>query len=360
MAGVQRVLAIAKGLSEQGEKIKIVYLSPTYGNKCKDQIQNVSFEYWGDILSMSNRLLGMISSAWHLLFCLSKRDIIYYYGLTPSVIFLLLLHKRQYYHEFTEYPPFIFGGGWLGAIRKKLHIRFMKRCIRIFVISKKLRQYCINKGISPRKTVILNMLADDNRFKNVDYKPKERYIAYCGNGENFKDGVDILLKAFALVAIRYKNIKLYILGKGPKNDTDIQLHIIKDNNLEKRVFMPGIIASTEVPQFIINAEILVLARPFNIQAEYGFPTKLGEYLLTGNPVVVTKVGELDDFLTDKKNCLFAKPDDPEDFADKLLWLLNNRDEAHKIGERGKLVAQENFSYRTETKKIIEAINDKKQ
>ena len=47
--------------------------------------------------------------------------------------------------------------------------------------------------------------------------------------------------------------------------------------------------------------MLVLARPDNIQAKGGFPTKLGEYLATGNPVVVTKVGEIPNYLIDGVN-----------------------------------------------------------
>ena len=108
--------------------------------------------------------------------------------------------------------------------------------------------------------------------------------------------------------------------------------------------------------YLKNAEILALARPDNVQAAYGFPTKLGEYLLTGNPVVVTRVGELDNFLVDRESCLFANPNSAEDFADKLLWLLAHPDEGKQIGKKGKRVAELNFNSRIEAQKIIRVLN----
>lgn len=352
LAGVRRILAISKGLGEKGVCVKIVFLSTSCGLKCEEQIPNVSFEYWGDSISCKNQFLGVVSSAWKLLFKLPKKEPIYYYGLIPLVMLLLSFHKRNYYHEFTEYPPFIFGKGLYGHIQQKLHIHFMRHCKNIFVISKRLKKYCVNRGVNEKNIYILNMLVDNNRFAHLSRNPKERYIAYCGNGENFKDGVDGLIKSFAIIAKKDLDIKLYLLGKGPQSDIDVQKEIIRENHLENRVCMLGLVSANEVPSILMNAEILALARPNNIQAEYGFPTKVGEYLLTGNPIVLTKVGELSDFLVDGETCFFAEPDNPEDFATKLLWLLTNEKEARKIGEKGKIVAQNNFNYKLETDKII--------
>ena len=65
---------------------------------------------------------------------------------------------------------------------------------------------------------------------------------------------------------------------------------------------------------------MALARPTNKQAEGGFPTKLGEYLATGNTVVVTNVGEIGEFLHDKVNAFVSDPDSPEKNFVKLFWI----------------------------------------
>ena len=112
-----------------------------------------------------------------------------------------------------------------------------------------------------------------------------------------------------------------------------------------------------IPQLLMNAEVLALDRPDNLQAKYGFPTKLGEYLLTKNPVVVTAVGDIPKFLKDGVSALIAKPSDAEDFSSKLIWALTHKDEAARIGRAGCSVAMENFNSFTEAQKIVKFLKN---
>ena len=117
----------------------------------------------------------------------------------------------------------------------------------------------------------------------------------------------------------------------------------------------GVIPAEQMPQMLKNACVLVLARPDSLQAQCGFPTKLGEYLLTGNPVVVTRVGDIPLFLENQKTALLAEQRNPGDFAEKVLWAIEHPKEAELIGLAGREVALKEFNYRTETKKILNII-----
>ena len=86
-----------------------------------------------------------------------------------------------------------------------------------------------------------------------------------------------------------------------------------------------------------------------------FPSKLGEYLLTENPVVVTKVGDIPLFLKDGESALLAEERNASEFSSKLIWALEHPEEAARIGKAGALVALRQFNYLTETKKIIDVI-----
>lgn len=88
-----------------------------------------------------------------------------------------------------------------------------------------------------------------------------------------------------------------------------------------------------------------MARPNNRQAKGGFPTKLGEYLATSKPVVLTKVGEIPLFLTDGVNAYLSEPDNAESFAKKLDEALSNQKEARKVGLNGRHLADTVFNYR---------------
>ena len=130
------------------------------------------------------------------------------------------------------------------------------------------------------------------------------------------------------------------------------------SGISNKVVFTGVVSIQDMPQLLKDAEALVLDRPDSIQAQCGFPTKLGEYLLTENPVIVTKVGDIPKFLTDGVSALLAEERNPEDFASKIEWVLSHKEEAAEIGKRGALVALKNFNCEIETKKIIDFIMKK--
>ena len=91
-------------------------------------------------------------------------------------------------------------------------------------------------------------------------------------------------------------------------------------NIMDEVIFTGKIQKDLMPDYLCNANVLCLARPNNIQAQGGFPTKLGKSLATGNPVVVTKVGEIPDYL-DEQSAYLACPGSVDDFANNLKKAL---------------------------------------
>lgn len=226
----------------------------------------------------------------------------------------------------------------------------------MLLISESLKNYYINKGVSEEKILVVNMTVDSARFTDIKkQRGSVRYIAYCGAVSNYKDGVDVLIKAFAEVAKRISAIKLYIIGAFPsEKDKEQDLQLVDSLGIKDRVVFTGNIDRTKMPQMLVNAEALVLARPDNIQAQYGFPTKLGEYLLTGNPVVVTSVGEIPLFLKDDVNAYLAKPGDVKEIAYKIYESLTSG-KARLIGEAGKQTALESFNSDVEADKILKFI-----
>ena len=229
----------------------------------------------------------------------------------------------------------------------------------LFVISKPLKDFFIENGVDENKIHIINMTVDSKRFENlIKQGDVEKYIAYCGNVSNSKDGVDELIKSFALVAKKHDDVKLYIIGKLPPitdAPNDIRL-LVETLGIKDRVVFTGLVDYNEMPQLLKNAVALALARPNSLQAKHGFPTKLGEYLLTENPVVITDVGDMHLFLKNGESALIAEERNTVDFANKLCWILEHPKEAEEIGRKGKEVALQSFNADIETKKLVDIIS----
>lgn len=357
-ATFQRIWGLAQGIAQNGEYVKIVFLMPNNGMKCRERCNNLDCVYLGEDSGFKNKYICLFYSMINLLKIIKKGDLVLYYTFLPILFFINLIPNIKIAIEQNEYPPFIFNKGILGYLSISWFLRIARKAFRLFVISEKLKEYFVMQGVDSDKISIINMTVDSKRFTNIDKQKTERYIAYCGSVTIYKDGVDILLNAFSSVVKKMSDVKLYILGSIPyESDKKQFVKIMEEKGLMNKVHFLGVVECEFIPQYLKNAEILALARPNNIQSIYGFPTKLGEYLLSENPVVVTRVGELDFFLKDKENCLFAQPNSSTDFADKLLWLLEHKDAGINIGRNGKKVAESKFDYYIEAQKIVWAIRN---
>jgi glycosyltransferase involved in cell wall biosynthesis len=88
-----------------------------------------------------------------------------------------------------------------------------------------------------------------------------------------------------------------------------------------------------------------------LQSTGGFPTKLGEYLATGKPVVVTKVGDIPKYLEDGVSAYLVVPDDNKAFAEKLEFVLGNYANALKTAQCGIELTKSVFNYKVQSKRI---------
>ena len=358
-APTNRAMAFFKRLSEQGKEAHVLYFIPDANRAIvKDPFPGITFEYLWERNYIDFPVLRYISY-FSCIYALKKRlregDMIYVYAKADLMRFFVGKKGIKVYYEITEHPevhpPY--------GIAKKWALRdFFYHCRKLdglFVISKGLETYFTAQGVSNDKIVLFNMIADETRFVGIEKKETEKKsIVFCGSLKNSIDGVDELIRAFAIVSPHFPEVNLLIFARIDKESKDYHdcAKIINEYDLGNRVCFEGLVPYNEVPQRLKDATILALDRPDCLQAKYGFPTKLGEYLLSGNPVVVTSVGDISLYLEDMKTALIAVPNSPEAFANKLIWALNNPEEANVIGQRGRRVAMEQFNFRVEVDKVI--------
>lgn len=286
---------------------------------------------------------------------LKKGDTVLVYGSPECVETFSRIPGVRVFHERTESPEVI------PIANEKKQNTYLKSCAQIdglFVISTALKDYFVSIGVSPDKIHIINMTVDVGRFANLlSSKKSQKFITYCGSASNNKDGIDILIKAFSLVSQRFPDVKLQIIGNAPnKNDASGNVKLVESLGLAHKVVFTGVISMHKMPQVLKDSTILVLARPDSLQAKTGFPTKLGEYLLSESPVVVTSVGDIPLFLEHGKNAMLSVNKSPQEIAFMIMWLLEHPIEAAAIGKEGAKVAMRCFNYLTEVKKIVRVLN----
>lgn len=283
-------------------------------------------------------------------------DTVWIYDLPEAVIKLADRKDVHVFNEVTEHPEIGADSARAKESARK-RVEAIKKIDGLFVISTQLKQAYVDRGVDAGKIHIINMTVDADRFDGLQKQGDEKSIVFCGHGANNKDGVDQLIKAFAKVHEQHSEFLLKIIGPAPqRGDASGNVELVERLGLTESVIFCGRKSPDEVPQLLKNATILALDRPDSLQAQNGFPTKLGEYLLTENPVCVTNVGDIPLFLKNGESALIAEHDNVEDFAIKLLWAIDHPSEASEIGRRGADVARIHFNVMTEAKKMIDYMN----
>lgn len=356
-AATNRLLAYLKRFVEEGIRVTMVFFFPDENrNKYLSIPGGVNVIYYWEKRYSSNKYFQLIYNYLNVrcfVNSLPSGANVLVYGAVDVVHELVKRDDIHVFHERTEHPGVIGYKKVPFSPSLNQYLRDCQKCDALFVISTCLKNYFVEKGVSKEKVVIINMIVDPSRYDGIVRKPSERYLAYCGVIYNNKDGVDDLIKAFAKVSPSHPDVKLYILGRIMKGeDMESNMKLIDDYHLKEKIKLCGEVKADDMPQILKNAEVLVLARPDGLRARAGFPTKLGEYLMSGNPVVVTAVGDIPLFLKDQDSAFLATPGDMDEFAENINWCLDNREKAQLIGERGASVALKEFNYQHETDKII--------
>ncbi len=362
-ASTNRALAYFHNLDRMKIPITVVYFLPDRDkSKVLEQFQYIKFKYYWDKFYINHSKLRYLSFyVYTKLFRHSLKigDKVYVYGQTELCEAALKKKNVEVFFEVTECPEVSFPHTPIYKPSLKRHYKLCQSVNALFVISNHLKDYYFSKGVSKSRIHTINMVVDPARFENLEKVPSSyQYIAYCGSATNNKDGVDELIKAFSIFSKRHKDVFLYIIGPPPKEgEQGSNRELARMLGVEDKVVFTGILPSSQVPQILKNALVLALDRPDNKQAKYGFPTKLGEYLLTGNPVVITEVGDIPSFFKDGESACIAPPNNPSAFAEKLCWIVENPAAAARIGGNGKDIALNYFNAETETQKLIKVIQN---
>jgi len=192
----------------------------------------------------------------------------------------------------------------------------------------------------------MQVITDVTRFSGITCDNElslKHYLCYMGNMELAKDNVDLIIKAFAMISNEYPDIDLHLYGSPSNRTYEYLSRIINSMNLSDRVFIKGRAEYGDIPQILANAHILLASQPQTMRASGGFPTKLGEYLASGKPAIVTRVGENDKYVTDMQHAYFVVPDNVESYADKIRYILNNYEIALLVANEGRKLIIDNYS-----------------
>jgi glycosyltransferase involved in cell wall biosynthesis len=337
-AALNRMELTCKGLREQGAEAEIFEIYSSLQS-------NKYLYYIGHLHCLLKTILFLFRS--------KKGDVVIIYGEHPYYFLFKWFNKAiRFFAEKHEYSSYLLYNSMTPNAkgRSKKFENSLKYFEGFITCSHELKKYYQSFTKPSCNYLVIPLLLDYKKFTGTSFT-RENYIGYCGDFGNNKDGVPTLINAFYKISKKYPHLKLFLAGDISDKVVMKELNdLIVELNLKERVVFTGSIHHDRMPEFLGQASILALARPDNLQAKGGFPSKIAEYLATGRPVVVTRVGELDRYLLDRENVFFSKTDNAVDFAECLDSVLANYSFAETVGQSGRIIAK-SFDYLEQTKSI---------
>jgi glycosyltransferase involved in cell wall biosynthesis len=371
-----RVFSYATGLQAAGAHVKVLCVEPSgwagkYGNTAaRGEYRGVVYEYtYGRTTRPAARWLrGWLKATKPLRFVASGRrwasergglDMVLVYS--RSMLWLVAarvlcsMTGALLVHEDCELPFVGQADGILLRLRRRAYERLVFRlfdgCI---AISSLLEDYC-GRYLRPGAGVLLVPILVDVLAFDADagsLSGDGDAVVYCGYATH-PEVLD-LVKGFAIVAEANPGLRLQVIGGSLRPHLLPKLwELARELGVADRLELVGMVKRDELPQRLRAARVLVLPRPDAPFSRAGLPTKLGEYLAAGRPVVVSSVGDIPSYLRDGVDAYLCAPGDVPGFAARLAHVLDHPVEAAEVGLRGRETAVARFDPVVHGRRIIE-------
>lgn len=166
---------------------------------------------------------------------------------------------------------------------------------------------------------------------------------FYGGSFGAKDGLAHLLEAIHRCLPVCPDMTLVLTGMGSVADMDEFRRGVNRLQIGAAIDYRGYLPDDAYVRTMQSCDVFCMTRTNSSFANAGFPFKLGEMLATGKPVIATNVGDVGTYLVDFESALLVEPEQPQQIANRLLWLADHYPQALAMGERGKRVAEQHFS-----------------
>lgn len=356
--GAFRIDTYCQAMAEVGSIVKIHISHPkknTDTSKSNKYYGKVQYQYYNVVNNIdklkrrSARVLNFLGSIGRILKDIIRNSpdfvIVYSYDVKLYIILRIYcsIFKKKLIIDRSEYP---YKRATLSHTQSIIEKRIFKLFDGFIIMTNELITFYNSIKRNNAKIFHLPMTVDVKRFSVLKKNTDELYFASVFGIHN-RDCIIDTIKAYELYFSKVQELnkepfKLYLVGdiNNLKDNGEAELYI-KQNNLTNLIHFTGILTGRDYDQFLKNAFCLISSAREYISG--GFPTKIGDYLATGNITIITKAGEIPNYLIDNIHSLLVSPSDINGISTKMFFVHIQGNEIEQIGTNGFNLAVEKFS-----------------
>lgn len=169
-----------------------------------------------------------------------------------------------------------------------------------------------------------------------------------------QEGIDLLLEAADHIVHKLgrQDTQFCLVGGGPSlEDLKAQAERM---GLADYITFTGRASDATLFEILSTADVCVNPDRVNPMNDKSTMNKILEYMALGKPIVQFDVKE--GRFSAGEASVYAKPNDPIDFAEKLLSVLENPDARASMGAKGRARVEERFAWKYEAPHLLRAYN----
>ena len=368
MAAAKRLLCYARGLMSAGHTVDVVVCQkcfelgendglPTMGTyrgvPCVYVCGKYKYAKGNKLMrGVDYLMLDSVRSFFYALRHIHRGDAVfaYYYPIFLQILIIIAAKFKgaKIVKETCEHPSA------LGNVNSRWHklckwfeYHFVMPGYDGFIaISRELSKFVLRYKSRSAECIIVPILVEDP-FENIHIDATKSeydvpYIIHTGTMHEQKDSISKILRAFA----RFKketNSACRLVFTGPHaNEKCSYLPMIRELGMIDSVDLLGMVSTERVVTLQRHAAMTIIYKSDNLQTRNCFPTKLGEMLICGIPVITTNIGDANLYLENGKTAFIIEQNDEDALVGYIKYILDNPNEAKGIGMAGKNVAEKYF------------------
>jgi glycosyltransferase involved in cell wall biosynthesis len=163
-------------------------------------------------------------------------------------------------------------------------------------------------------------------------------------------GVRFLAEAFSLLHTRFPDTRLLLVGDG--EEMPVVKSVLQRHGVLEATHLAGLVPRVDAPRYMAAADVLVSPHA-DVEHFIGSPIKLFEYMASGKPIVATRVGQIEEVLTDEQNGLLVPPEEPEAMAAALERLYADPRLRERLGREAQRQATKDHSWDARLELILD-------
>ncbi|WP_204345173.1 glycosyltransferase [Psychroserpens algicola] len=259
-----------------------------------------------------------------------------------ALFYLKLLKKCNVFYELNEVRKYTstFHDG-ISIKRPKYSIKkiiyktvfsALEYCLRFYdgliCISTAIEAYGKRFNSSTIRVPILTNPNFKKEFSNLVYSRDNTFnIGFSGSIHPNKENLSNFFKVLGELHKNNYAFTLNLCGYFQKEHQNVLIEkLATDLNIKTNIKYYGNLNAKELSTFLDQQDLLVIPRGYTLQNNYGFSTKLSDYLDHGKPILVTDVSDNKLFIKDGVNGFIVPTDNNTKMHEKLEYIITHYDD----------------------------------